>query len=56
MVEADPRGAHDTTANYRSDRRRDRVLKRVAGLDTMRFCDEDLVRPEGCAAEVAERL
>jgi predicted transcriptional regulator of viral defense system len=56
VVEADPRGTHDTTVNYRSDRRRDRTLKRVADLDTMRFCDEDLADPAGCAAEVAERL
>lgn len=56
MVEADPRGSHDNTANYRSDRRRDRMLKRVADLDTMRFCDEDIRDPGACAGEVAGRL
>jgi len=56
VVEADPRGTHDTTLNYRSDRRRDRALKRVADLDTMRFSDEDLADPAACAGEVAGRL
>ncbi len=55
-VEADPRASHDRTSSYRSDRRRDRVLKRVADLDTMRFSDEDLRDPHACALEVAHRL
>ncbi len=42
IVEADPAASHDRTSSYRSDRRRDRALKRVASLDTMRFSDEDL--------------
>jgi predicted transcriptional regulator of viral defense system/very-short-patch-repair endonuclease len=54
VAEADPRGTHDRTASYRSDRRRDRALDRV-GLETMRFSDEDLRDPAACAAEVAER-
>ena len=56
VVEADPRGSHDRTSSYRSDRRRDRVLKRVADLDTMRFSDADLCDPRACALEVADRL
>lgn len=56
VVEVDPRGSHDRTSSYRSDRRRDRALKRVADLDTMRFCDVDMRDPVACAAEVAERL
>ncbi len=56
VVEADPRATHDRTASYRSDRRRDRALKRVADLDTMRFSDDDLSDPAACAAEVAGRL
>ena len=56
IVEVDPRASHDRTSSYRSDRRRDRVLKRVANLDTMRFSDEDVRDPHACAHEVAERL
>ena len=56
IVEADPRGSHDRTASYRSDRRRDRTLKRVANLDTMRFSDIDLCDPRACALEVVNRL
>lgn len=55
-VEVDPRSTHDRTASYRSDRQRDRALRRVAGIDTMRFCDEDLADPSACAAEVAVEL
>ncbi len=55
VVEADPRVTHDTTANYRSDRVRDRRLDAI-GLQTMRFNDVDLRDPAGCAREVAERL
>lgn len=55
VVEADPRGTHDTTANYRSDRRRDRALRRVGDFETMRFSDADLRNPAACAAEAKER-
>ena len=51
-----PRSSHDRTSSYRSDRRRDRMLKRIADFDTMRFSDEDLSDPRACAAEVANRL
>ena len=54
IVEADPRGSHDRTANYRSDRTRDRALDRL-GYETMRFNDLELRDPAACAAEVAER-
>ncbi len=56
VVEADPRSTHDRTSTYRSDRRRDRALKRAAELDTMRFCDVDLRDPHACALEVLDRL
>lgn len=56
VVEADPRGSHDRTSSYRSDRQRDRALKRVSDLDTMRFSDEDMLDPHACALEVAQRL
>ena len=55
-VELDPRSTHDRTASYRSDRRRDRALRRAAGIETMRFCDDDLVDPAACAAEVVGHL
>jgi len=54
IVEADPRGTHDRTANYRSDRTRDRALDRM-GYETMRFNDLELRDPVACAAEVAVR-
>jgi very-short-patch-repair endonuclease len=54
IVEADPRGTHDRTANYRSDRTRDRALARL-GYETMRFNDVELRDPAACAAETAER-
>ena len=55
-VEIDPRSTHDRTASYRSDRQRDRALRRAAGIETMRFCDDDLVDPAACAAEVVDEL
>lgn len=55
-VELDPRSTHDRTASYRSDRQRDRALRRAAGIETMRFCDDDLVDPDACAAEVVVEL
>lgn len=55
VVEADPRGTHDTTQSYRSDRSRDRKLDAI-GLQTMRFHDLELRDLRACAVETAERL
>lgn len=54
IVEVDPLGTHNTTASYRSDRRRDRATDRL-GYQTMRFSDQDLEDLRACAIEVLER-
>lgn len=55
IVEADPRGTHDRTASYRSDRRRDREARRL-GFETARFSDHDIENSAGCAREVHDLL
>jgi hypothetical protein len=55
IVEADSRTYHNHVRAYRSDRRRDRALRRI-GYETMRFSDEDAQDVAACAAEVADFL